>query len=435
MKTTIERESPTKLRLEIEADPAEVAPLYEKTMKRLAAEVNIPGFRKGKVPRSLLETRLGPEAIREEVLKDALPVLYAQAAQAESLRPITLPDLDVVEYAQGEPLSFTATIEVRPEVTLPEYRGLEVEFGETAPTEEEITQQLEHLRERFGTLEPVGRNTIKGDYVTIDMQASRHGEPIPEASATDLLYELGSGGYVPELDTELEGKRAGDILKFNASLPPSMGDLGGQEVTFSVIVKQVQMKRLPDLDDEFAKTASEFETLDELRVDIVERIKVVKAAQAEDELRNRLLETLIERTDLHLPESLVAAETQARLVRLGRDLQQNNITIARYLEATGTSEQELLSMYKEAAEKAVGADLVIEAVAASEGFQVGGTEIDDEVERLAQLMDTPADGLRDQLEESGRVEILAGDILRRKVLDFLKEHANISRASPDESAD
>lgn len=427
MKTTVEQESPTRLRLLIEVQPDELAPLYERTMKRLAGEVNIPGFRKGKVPKSVLESRVGPDTLKEEFLRDALPALYVQAASAEEVRPITLPEIDVTSYEQGAPLSFTATVEVRPEVTLPEYKGIEVERPSNKPTDEEINEQLERLRDRFGTLEPVGRNAVKGDYVTIDLQAYQHDQKIDQASAQDLVYEVGSASIVPELDTELEGKRAGDILKFNVVLPERFGDLAGKEVSFSVIVKDVQAKRLPALDDEFAKTASEFDTLDELKAEIVKRLETVKDLQAESEVRTRVLEDLVDRCDLPLPESIVQAEITSRVNRLGRELEQAGMTLDKYLEATKTNRDELLGVYREAAEKAAAADLILEAVANAEGIEVSEEEIEQEIQGLAEAMDVPVERLDKDLREADRVDVLAGDILRRKALDFLVEHAEIAR--------
>lgn len=427
MKTTVERESPTRLRLLIEVEPDELAPHYERTMKRLAGEVNIPGFRKGKVPRSVLETRVGTDTIKEEFLRDALPALYLQAASAEDVRPITLPELDVTSYERGEQLSFTATIEVRPEITLPEYKGIEVDRPTTEPTDEEINEQLERLRDRFGTLEPIGRNATKGDYVTIDLQGYQHDQKIDQASAQDLVYEVGSASIVPELDTELEGKRAGDILKFNSVLPQQFGDLAGKEVSFSVIVKDVQAKKLPALDDDFAKTASEFDTLDELKAEIVKRLDTVKGLQADSEMRSRILEDLVDRTDLPLPESIVDAEVAGRVNRLGRELEQAGMTLDQYLEATNMSREEILKVYREAAEKAVSADLVLEAVAKAEGIEVADEEIQQEIKGLAEAMDVEVERLDKDLRESDRVDVLAGDILRRKALDFLVEHAEVTQ--------
>lgn len=427
MKTTVERESPTKLRLVIEVGPEELAPLYEKTLRRLANEVKVPGFRKGKVPRAVLESRVGKDTVRQEVLRDALPALYARAASDESVRAITLPDIDVTSFEEGEPLTFTATVEVRPEVVLAPYRGIEVERPDATAGDEEVDEQVERLRNRFGTLEPVGRNAASGDYVVIDLTGYRHDQKIDEVSAEDLLYEVGSESIVPELDRELTGKRVGDILKFNAALPERIGPPhGGQEISFSVVVKEVQAKRLPVLDDEFARTASEFDTLEELRADLRRRIEAIKAIEADVEVRNHILDDLVDRTDLQVPESMVAADVQHRLAGLIRDLQRAGSTLEQYLGVQGASEEQLVDAYRKAAERSIAADLILEAVARAEGVEVSDEEVDSAVSGLAGRLQRGPEELRKELEESNRVVVLRGDILRRKALDQLVQHAKIS---------
>lgn len=426
MKTTIERESPTKLKLLIEVEPDELKPLYDQTFRRLAKEVNVPGFRKGKAPKAILESRLGKDAIKEEFLKDALPSLYSKATQDEEVRAITLPNIQVQQFDEGQPLSFTATVEVRPEIVLPQYKGIEVPRSGTSPTDEQLDAQLEVLRDRFGTLETVARNAIEGDYLMIDITGYRHDEEIEEASAKDFLYQLGSGLVVPELDEELKDKRAGDILKFNATLTERFGTLAGQEISFSVIVKEVQAKRLPSLDDEFAKTASEFETLDELKEDIRAKLRDLNKIDAEVELRNQILDDLIDRTDVPIPHSMVSVELEHRLTHFLTDIQRAGITMEKYLESQGRSEEELVAAFRRGAEKAVAADLILEAIAKAEGIKVSGEEVDQEVQALAERVGQDADQLRRQLIESDRVLQLAGDILRRKALSFLAEQANVA---------
>ncbi|MGH9197850.1 MAG: trigger factor, partial [Acidimicrobiia bacterium] len=361
-------------------------------------------------------------------LREAVPVFYSRAISEEDVPAVSLPEIEVTRFEQGEPLHFTATVDVRPEVTLPEYKGIEVTRPEIAPTDEEVDDQLERLRERFGTLEPIGRNATKGDYATIDLIAYRHDQKIDDASATDLVYEVGSGAFVSELDAELDGKRTGDILKFNATLPEGTGELGGQEVAFSVVVKEVQTKRLPALDDEFAKTASEFETLDELKAEVRTRLETVMAASADSEVRSKVLEDLVERTEIEVPESMIAHETEHRLTRLLADLQRANLTLAQYLEGTGTTQEELLTRYREASEKSVAAQLVLEAVSQAEQVNVSSEEIDEEINRLSEALGRPADEVRRDLEEANQVQNLAGDILRRKTLDFLVEQAKVVQA-------
>lgn len=434
MRTTVESDSPTKKRLVIEVEPSEIAPIYDVTMKRLAREVKVPGFRKGKVPKALIESRIGKEAIKDELLRDALPAFYEQAAAEQSLRPVTYPDLQLTTYEEGGGLTFTATVEVRPEIALPQYTAVAVDRPSDAATQEEIDTQIERLRDRFSTLEPVSRTAMSGDHATIDINSTLHDEQIEQASAQDLSYELGSGSFVPELDNELEGTRAGDILKFNATLPAQMGEPhGGSEVTMTVIVKEVQRKNPPDLDDEFAKIASEFDTLAELRADLAERISSVKKVEADIAVRNRLIEQLIDMTEVHVPESLTAHETEHRLAGLIKDLERAGLTIEAYLESSNATQEELVENYRQSAEKNLAADFFLDAVAQAEELKVAPEDIEQEVLSIAARTGTDPDKLVKELSQSGRINALAGDILRRKALEYLVENAEINE-EPAQSA-
>lgn len=432
MKTTIEHDGPTQRKLIIEVEPDEIAPHYDQTLRRLAKEVKIPGFRKGKVPKAVLETRVGKDAIREEFLKDALPRLYSEAASVESLQPVTYPSLEVTSFEEGGRLTFTATLEVRPEITLPEYKGIEVAKPSTKATDEEVEDQIGRIRERFGTLESIGRNGAKGDYVTIDLFAYKHDEKIDAASAEDLLYEVGSGGFVPELDTELEGKRPGDILKFNATMPASFGPPhGGEEVSFQVIVKDVQAKQLPEIDDEFAKTASEFDTLEELKTELRTRIESIKSLESDVVVRNRVLEDLVDRAEIDVPKSLVSHETEHRLARLLRELERAGVELEQYLEANSATQEDLVETYRKGAEKQVAADLLLDEIADAEGIRVEREDLDNEIASLAEQTEKEPDVLLKEMVANGTVNRLAGDILRRKALDLLVEHASISEDPQD----
>jgi len=442
MKTTVEQQSPTMRKLTIEVPAEELAPVYESTLKRLSRQVKIPGFRPGKAPRSVLESRIGKDAIREEVLKDALPTFYAQAVTEQDLKPLTRPELEVVDYEDGQPVTLTATIEVRPEFKLPDYKGLEVSPPTLEVSEEEVQAQVDRLREQFGTLDEAAKIAVKGDYVTIDMFATRHGERVEGTEAQDIVYEVGSGSYIPQLDEELDGKREGDILKFNAPLPapldeqpqaPGLNDPPKMvEVTFQVVVKKVQVKKLPVADDEFAKLASEFDTLDELKSELRSRIESAKKTESDMAVRNSLVEDLLDAAEVPLPESMVAAETEARLARLIRELERAGLTIENYLEANGSTQEELVEQAKKAAEETVTADLILEAVAKAENITVDGQDVVVQVAALAQRQGRDTKEVLKEFTDSGRVNVLAGDILRSKALDFLVEHAQIKAQAKNE---
>ena len=426
MKTTVERESPTKVRLLVEVEPSEIDKLTSDTVRKLSQEFKVPGFRKGKVPRQILESRMGKDAIRQRMLEESLPRLYTDAAKEESLRPVATPDIEVTDF-EGDTLSFTATVEVRPEVHLPNYRELEIERPSTKATREEIDDRLDVLRKRFATLDPVARNAEAGDHLLIDVKTSIHDQKIDEASANDFMYELGSATLAPELDKELTGTRAGDIIKFNTILPERLSkDHGGKEVTMTVIVKEVNAKRLPEIDDDFAKTASEFDTIEELEGEIRDRIEEYKGVQADREIRNRLLDELIDLAAVPVPESLVQAEADARMEALLREVRQHGMSLPDYLEVLKMNEGELRVAQRRAAERSIGVDFLLDEIAKAEDMNVTRGELDEEVERLSKRAGKTPDELRRDIVQSGRVEALAGDILRRKVLDYLVEQANIT---------
>jgi trigger factor len=278
------------------------------------------------------------------------------------------------------------------------------------------------MRERNGVLEPVGRDIRKGDHVTIDMFGFRHGEPIEGAQVEDFVYEVGSARFLPKMDEELVGKRAGDIIQFNSELPRGFGP-DREEGTIKVVVKQVQIKRLPELDDEFAKTASEFDTLEELKADIAARINKHKKKDSDAAVRNLIIEDLLNRVEVPLPESMVNKETELRLARFMSDLDRSGLSIDEYLESQGMTREELIETYKKTSETAVSSDLILESVAKKEGMEVTPEELSQEIETMAQQMGTDAETLGETIGKSGSVTVLAGDILRRKALDFLVENA------------
>ncbi|MGI8426182.1 MAG: trigger factor [Actinomycetota bacterium] len=448
MQTTVAPESPTKRKLTVAVSPEEVEPVYQAALKRLAREVKIPGFRPGKAPKAVIESRIGKDTIKDEVLRDALPTFYAQAATEESLSPLTQPEIEVTSFEVGEPLNFIATVEVRPEFKLPDYQGLKIKRPEWKATDEDVAAQLDRLREQFGTLESVTRYATRGDFVTMDVFGTRHGEKIEELSTSDLVYEIGSASFVAELDDELEGKKAGDIVKFNSKMAedptPAQGaetttpsglvvpgpqstsaDLSA-EATFQVVVKEVQAKKLPDADDEFAKMASEFDTLDELKAELRTRIESVKKYQADLEVQNQIVEELVDGVEIPIPDSLLQRETEARLSRLIRELERAGLTLDQYLKANDSSEEELVKGAREAANATVAADLLLEAIAKAEGLEVGNQDIAFEVAAHARQSGQAPEELLKELQESGRANVLAGDILRRKALDFLVEHSEIT---------
>ncbi len=427
MQTTLEETDKHVVRLSVEVPSEEFSRDLDKAYRKVAGEVRIPGFRKGKVPKQIIDARVGREAVLQEFVKDFLPTYYVRALREHDLAPIAEPDIDLESFEDGSPLRFTATVEIRPRLSLePEqYRGITVETPPTEPTEVEIDEYLDRLRDRFAELEVVSRPARKGDYVLADVRASVHGEEVPEASRPGFLTEVGKEELLPELDSELEGKRKGEILKFNATLPEGFGERAGNEVTFQVLVKEVKAKTLPPLDDEFAKTASEFDTLEELRNDIRTKLAALKEAESKAILRDLVLQRIIESLDVDIPERLVDAETESRIERAKDRAERAGTTLDDALAAQGWDELRFRSDARAHAVRAIKADLVLEAVARAEGVQVTREDLDRETEGLAQAMGRDVKEVRRILERSGQVTSLAGDIIRSKALDLLVEAADV----------
>jgi trigger factor len=294
-------------------------------------------------------------------------------------------------------------------------------------SDREVDEQLERLRERFAELETVGRPAARGDFVVVDVKASSQGREVPEAGGQGILYELGSEGLGPEADKELEGTRPGGIHKATTKLPDRYGpDLAGQEATLSLLVKEVKAKKLPALDDEFARTASEFDSLDALREDVRTKLGALKEAQAEAALRDEALQTLTQKVaDVEIPDSLVDRETESRVESAARRMEQQGVTLAQFLEATQTTELEFRTDARNHAERAIRADLALEAVARAEGLTVSDEDLDQAVEALARELGRPPKEVRRQLESGGQMTSLAGDIIRDRALNLVVESAEM----------
>jgi trigger factor len=422
VRSTVEALEGNKVKLSVEVDEAEFDIAIGEAFKRIAREVRIPGFRPGKAPRRILESRLGPEVGRQEALREALPEYYARAVGEHEVDVIAAPEIDITAGQEDGPVSFDAVVEVRPRIQVAGYGSLRVEVPSPEVADDEIDSQVDRLRRQFGELADVERPAAEGDQVTIDVNGSVAGTPMDELSVEDYLYEVGSGAVVPELDEHLVGASSGDTLVFDATHPdPEVAD----PITFSVVVKGVKEVVLPEADDAFASDASEFETLAELRDDLKGRLANVKRVQTQLALREGVIDSLVQLVDEEAPAPLVDAEVQRRLEDLAHRLQHQGATIDQYLQATGTGAQELIDQLREQAATAVKADLAVRAVIEAEGITADDDEVDAEIERLATRMGEGADAIRSQLERAGQIGAVRSDVTRGKALEWLADHAEV----------
>jgi trigger factor len=442
MQTTFEEVAKHRVRLRIDVSAQEAKPTMDLAYRHVAGSVNIPGFRKGKVPRKVVDAQVGRGAVLKEFLQHALEEFYVKALREHELAPIADPEFDDVDIGDVENggFRFSATVDVRPRLEFQEsdYKGVRVERPRAEVFEREVDEQLDRLRERFTELEVVGHPARRGDYVMADIRAYIHEQEVPEASGQDILYEVGSHALLPELDAELEGKRKGDILKFNATLPDQFGAHAGKEVAFQVLVKEVKAKKLPPLDDDFAKTSSEFDSLHELREDIRTKLGGLKEAAVDAAIRDRALQALTAKVDAEVPDRLVDRETESRVRRASERAERQGTTLEAVLQASDVDELQFRSDARSHAIRAIKADLALEAVARAEEIQVTKEDLDRVIGELAKELGRDAKQVRRSLESTGQVTSLASDIIRGRALDLVVEHAELvdepGRATESEPA-
>jgi len=390
--------------------------------RRIAKEVRIPGFRPGKAPRKILEARVGPEAARQEALRESLPEYYAKAVGEHDVDVIAPPEIDITAGEADGPVVFDAVVEVRPRITVPGYGGLRVEVPSPHADEAAVDAQIERLRAQSGELVAVERPAQDGDHVTIDVAGSVDGEPVEGLTADDYLYELGSDGVVPELDEHLRGASPGDVLVFDAEHPDPEEEA---TIAFRVLVKDVKEQVLPEVDDEWANEASEFETVDALRADLTTRLAAIKQVQTRMALRDGVIASLVALIEDDVPEPLVEAEVERRADDLQHRLSHQGASIQQYLEATGTTGEALIGQLREQAVEAVKADLGLRAVAEAEQLEASDEEVDAEIAQIAERVGQPVATVRDQLERAEQLSAVRSDLRRRKALEWLVEHAEV----------
>lgn len=418
MRATAEPLEGNKIRLSVEVDEPEIDRVLDDTIRTLSRQARVPGFRPGRVPRQVLEARMGgASALRAEALREAMPDFYAQAVTEAEVDPIAPPEIDITAGEEQGALAFDATVEVRPTVAIPGYAGLKITVPLPGATDEEVDKQVDVLRETEAELVEVQRPAIDGDNVTIDLHGTgAGGEQV--ADLDDFLYEVGSGRVAPELDAQLRGAKVGDVLAFDAS--PAGADA---TVGFRILVKEVKEKRLPDLTDEWAAESSEFATVAELRDDLRRRIDRMKLLQAQMARRENALAALAGLVDDdEVPEVLVEEEVRERVHDLGHRLQEQRIDIEQFLAATGRTGEQLVAEVRVEAHRAVKVDLALRALATAEALEVTDEELATEIETMADRMDVGPDDLRRQLDRAGRMAAVRSEQRKAKALTWLLDH-------------
>jgi len=427
LKSTVETLSPTRVRLAVEVPFDELKPSLDKAYASIAKQVRVPGFRPGKAPARIIDQRVGRAAVLDEAVQDALPKAYSEAVRDNDVRALGQPEIELTRFDDGESLAFTAEVDVRPEVTLPAYDGLAVDVDDAVVGDDDIDEQVAAMRERFAVLKATDRPVAAGDYVSIDLKATVDGEEVPGGSTTGLSYEVGTESMMAGLDEALTGASAGDTREFTTELVA--GEYVGRTADISVIVRSVKEKELPELDDEFASTASEFDTLEEFRADVRERIQRVKLLEQGGQARDKVLMALLDSTDVPLPESAVRSEMEWRTHDIGHQLEGAGLDLDTYLESEGQSKEDFESEVRANAETAVKTQLVLDAIADAEELGVSDAELTERVITQAQQYGVSPQEFAQQLTQGGNLPALVADVRRSKALATVLERAKVTDAS------
>ncbi|HET7628287.1 MAG TPA: trigger factor [Bacillales bacterium] len=414
--------------LTVEVDAEKVNHALDEAFKKVVKQVNVPGFRKGKVPRFIFEQRFGVESLYQDALDLLLPKAYTEAVDETEIEPVAQPEVDIEQIEKGKPLVFKATVTVKPEVKLGEYKGFEVEEQETEVTEEEIESEVKQLQERFAELVVKEEGEIEnGDTAVIDFEGFVDGEAFEGGKAENHSLEIGSGSFIPGFEEQLIGLKAGDEKDINVTFPEDYEaeDLKGKEAVFKVKVHEVKQKQLPELDDEFAKDADEeVETLEALKEKIGNRLKEQKEQQAENYKRDTVVEKASENAEIELPEAMIDNELDRMLQEFEQRLQMQGVSLDMYFQFSGTDKDGLREQMKDDAVKRLRANLTLEAIAKAEDVQVSDEDVEKELEKMAEQYKQSVDQIKALLAAQGSgTEAIKEDLKLRNTVEFLVEQS------------
>ncbi|MGF3103924.1 trigger factor [Rossellomorea sp. DUT-2] len=410
--------------LTIEVEAAKVNEGLDAAFKKVVKQVNVPGFRKGKMPRGMFEKRFGVESLYQDALDFILPEAYAKAIEETGIDPIDRPEIDVEQMEKGKDLIFTAKVQVKPEVKLGEYKGLEVEKMETEVTAEDVEAELTSLQEKQAELAVKEEGKAEeGDTVTMDFEGFVDGEAFEGGQAENYSLELGSGQFIPGFEEQLIGVASGEEKEVEVNFPEEYhaAELAGKPATFKVKVHEIKAKELPALDDEFAKDADEeVETLAELKEKIEKRLQESKKNEAETAVRETLVNKASDNAEVEIPEVMVTAEVDRMMQEFEQRLQMQGMNLDLYFQFSGQSEEDLKGQMKEDAGKRVRTNLTLEAIAAAENLEVTDEEAEEEVNKMAEQYNMSADNIKQAL---GGLDTLKADLKVRKAVEFLVENS------------
>ncbi len=414
MKSSVDQLNDTRVKVTVEVPFSELGPELDKAYQALAQQINIPGFRRGKAPRQLIDARVGRGPVLEQVVNDMLPTRYGQAIEELDIKALGQPNIDITKLEDGDVIEFVAEVDVRPEFDLPDFSDISVEVPALGSTEERIDHELEHLRERFGSLKTVDREAGDEDFITLNLSATVDGEEIEDAKVEDMSYRVGSGDLIEGLDDAVKGLKADESATFTSKLV--FGEYADKDAEVTVTVTAVKERELPELDDDFAQMASEFDTVEELRADLASSAEESAKAEQAASIREEVLKVALEKTQFPLPASVVDEQVNAQVQQLMGQLGGDEALFEKLLEAQGTSREEFNEQTRTSAEEAVRTQLFLDVLAEKEEPEVTQDELNDHIVFTARRYGVEPQQFLMQLQQSGQLLNLVSDVRRGKAL-------------------
>jgi trigger factor len=431
VKSAVETLDPTRVRLTVEVPFEELKPSLDAAYKQINQQVTVPGFRKGKIPARVIDQRFGRAAVLQEAVNDALPKFYEQAVGEAELNVLGQPDVDVTELNDNEELKFTAEVDVRPTIELPDYEGIEVTVDSIVVDEDEITKAVEQLRDRFASVKPVERAAQDGDVLVLDLEASVDGEVLEDGVANAITYTIGSGELLDGIDEAVTGIEAGGTATFDSELKG--GSAAGQTASIKVEITAVQEKELPELDDDFAQLASEFDTIEELRADSRKRLENSKKYEQATDAQQKVLEAYLEKVEVPVPEKLLADEIKTRIHNLEHhQLEPMGLNLDSYLEMQGQTREAFEAETAEQAKKGIKTQFVLDEIVSKEELNVSQDELTEHLLQRAAGSGMSPDQFAQQIVQGGQVPMLVGEVARGKALSVVVDKAKVLDAEGNE---
>ncbi|KJS18116.1 MAG: trigger factor [Peptococcaceae bacterium BRH_c4b] len=432
MKATAERIEKNTVLLEVEVGQEQFSSAIEKAYKKLVKKVNVPGFRKGKAPKTILERYIGKQALYDEAVEMVLPEAYMKAVEDTGIEPVAQPELEMVQAEEGKPVVFKAKVVVKPEVKLGQYTGLEVARPDESVSEEEIQKELERLQNRHAQLQTLEEgDVVAKDLVTIDFEGKIEGVPFEGGQSNDYTLEIGSGTFIPGFEEQLIGMKIGETKDISVTFPEDYGreDLGNKEAVFTVTVKVIKRKELSPLDDEFAKDVSEFDSLEELQADLANKLKQAAGDRAKNQLRSEVIAKAVENAEVDIPPEMVEGRVEEMLGSMEQRLMSQGVSLENYLKYTNSNVDDMRANLRPDAERNIKQMLITDAVARTENIEATDEDLEKEIKKMSEEMKQDPEIIKKVLEGQDQLDYVKKSIIRDKATQFMVDNAVLTEGT------